>query len=41
MLFFFININKHDKTTDVLAQHNISKDDLREDWQSWLGSEAE
>jgi len=33
-------ICKHVKTTDVLAQLNISKDDLGEDCQSCLGSEA-
>ena len=34
-------ICKHVKTTDVFAQLNISKDDLGEDCQSCLGSEAE
>ncbi|MDO5810503.1 transcriptional regulator [uncultured Methanobrevibacter sp.] len=34
-------ICKHVKTTDVLAQLNINKEDLGEDCQSCLGSEAE
>jgi len=33
-------ICKHVKTTDVLAQLNINKEDLGEDCQSCLGSEA-
>ena len=34
-------ICKHVKTTDVLAQLNINKEDLGEDCQSCLGSQAE
>ena len=34
-------ICKHVKTTDVLQQLNINKEDLGEDCQSCLGSEAE
>ena len=34
-------ICKHVQTTDVLAQLNINKEDLGEDCQSCLGSEAE